>query len=64
MSPQTFYTCFQKAIHTVKLLDHCYEKELDANKAKIVFFYSFPKEHIQDYVYNGNSSWTWHLGGS
>ncbi len=41
-------------MHAVKLLDCCYEKELDDNKAKIIFFYSFPKEHIKDYVYHGN----------
>ncbi len=29
MTPQSFYTCFQNALHAVKLLDCCYEKELD-----------------------------------
>ncbi len=50
MTPQSFYTHFQKALHAVKLLDRCYEKELDDTEAKIIFFSSFPKEHIQDYV--------------
>ncbi len=35
-------------------MDCCDETELDNDKAKILFFYSFPKEHIQDYVYHGN----------
>ncbi len=51
MSPQTFYTCFQKALHAFKLLDCCYERDLDDNKAKILFF---SKERIQDYAYYGN----------
>ncbi len=52
MTPQSFYTRFQKALHDVKLLDCCYEKELDDTKAKIIFFNSFPREHIQDYVHH------------
>ncbi len=51
MSLQSFFTCIKKALHAVKLLDCCYEKELDNEEAKILFFYSFPKDHIQDYVY-------------
>ncbi len=54
MSLQPFYTHFQNALHAVKLLDHCHEKDLDNNKSKIIFFYSFPKEHIQDHVYYSN----------
>ncbi len=50
MTPQSFYTLFQKALCPVKLLDHCYERELDDTEAKIIFFYSFPKEHILDYL--------------
>ncbi len=46
-TPQSFYTRFQKALHAVQLLDCHYEKELDDDKTKIIFFYSFPKEHIQ-----------------
>ncbi len=46
MTPHSFYTRFSKVLYAVKLLDYCYEEELD------VFFYSFPKEHIQDYVYH------------
>ncbi len=53
MTPQSFYTCFQKALRVVKLLDRCYEKDLNDDKAKIIFFYSFPKDHIQDYVRHG-----------
>ncbi len=53
ITPQPFYTRFQKAFHAVKLLDCCYERELDDDEAKILFFYSFPKEHIQDYVHHG-----------
>ncbi len=40
-------------MHANKLLDHYNEKEFDNNKAKILLFYSFSKEHIQDYVYHG-----------
>ncbi len=36
MSPQAFLICFQKALRAVKLLDHCYEKELDNDKAKVL----------------------------
>ncbi len=50
MSPQSFYTHFQKALRAVKLLDCYYEKELNDNEAKIIFFYAFPKGHIQDHV--------------
>ncbi len=53
MSPQSFYTRFQKVLRAVKLLDHCYEKELDDNKAKLVFSYAFHMNHIQDYVHHG-----------
>ncbi len=38
MSPQSFYTRFQKALHAVKLLDRCYEKELDDAEAKSTYF--------------------------
>ncbi len=34
----------------VKLLNCYYEKELYDDKAKIIFVYSFPKEHILDHV--------------
>lgn len=51
MSPQTFLTFFQKVLQVVKLVDCYYEKELDDKEAKILFFYSIPKEHIQVYVY-------------
>ena len=50
MTPQSFYTHFQKVFRAVKLLDHYYEEDLDDDEAKIIFFYSFPKENIQDYV--------------
>ncbi len=53
MTLHSFYTCFQKVLHAVKLLDHCYEKDLDYDETKILFFYSFPKEHIHDYVHHG-----------
>ena len=53
MTPQSFYTCFQKALHAVKMLDRFYEKELDNNEAKIIFFYAFPVTQIQDYVRHG-----------
>ncbi len=56
MSPQSFYTHFQKALHAVKLLDNYYEKELDNDEANIIFFYSFPKEHIQDYVHHSQQN--------
>ncbi len=39
MTPQSFYTCFQKTLRAVKLLDCCYEKELDDTKAKTIFFF-------------------------
>ncbi len=42
-SPQTFLTCFQKALHAVKLLDYCYKKEHENNKAKI------PQDPICEY---------------
>ncbi len=42
MSPQSFYTRFQKALRAVKLLDRCYEKELDNNVAKLIFFLRLP----------------------
>ncbi len=32
MSLQAFLTCFQKELQAVKLLDYCYEKELDNAK--------------------------------
>ncbi len=54
MSPQAFLTCFQKALQAVKLLDCCYEKELDNDKGKVLFLYSFPKEHMKDYIHHGN----------
>ncbi len=57
MSPQSFYTRFQKALRAVKLLDHCYEKELDDNEAKIIFFYAFPAAQIQDYVCHGQRNY-------
>ncbi len=41
MSPQSFYTRFQKVLHAVKLLDRCYEKELDNKEAKIIFSMPF-----------------------
>ncbi len=50
MTPQSFYTRFQKALFAVKLLGRCCEKELDGTKAKSIFFYSFHREHIQDYI--------------
>ncbi len=56
MTPQSFYTCFQKALRAVKILDHCYEKELENTEFFIIFFYSFPKDHIQDYVHHGQHS--------
>ncbi len=43
MNPQSFYTRFQKALHAVKLMDHCYEKELNNTEAKIIFFILFLK---------------------
>ncbi len=49
MTPQSF---FKKVLHAVEHLDCYYEKELDYDEAKIDFFYSFPKEHIQDYVHH------------
>ncbi len=39
MSPQTFYTSFHKALHAVKLLDCYYEKDLDDDRAKILFLF-------------------------
>ncbi len=36
------------------LLDCCDEKELDNEEAKVLFFYSFLKEHINDYMHHGN----------
>ncbi len=54
MTPQTFLTCFQKALCAVKLLDCCYEKELDDIKAKILFSYLLPKDYINNYLYHGN----------
>ncbi len=38
MSPQTFYTHFQKAMHVVKPLDCLIEKELDDDESKIILF--------------------------
>ncbi len=38
MTPQSFYAGFQKALHVIKLLDQIYEKQLDDDKAKIIFF--------------------------
>ncbi len=52
MTPQSFYTHFQKALCAVNLLDLCYEKELYDAEAKIIFFDSFLKEHIVDYVHH------------
>ncbi len=52
MSHQSFLTCFEKELHAMKLLDCCYEKERHNEDAKILFFYSFPKDHIQDCVYH------------
>ncbi len=43
MSHQTLYTHFQNAMHVVKLLDHCYEKELKNAKAKINIFIHPPR---------------------
>ncbi len=38
MTPQPFYTRFQKVLHAIKFFDGCYEKELYNDKAKIIFF--------------------------
>ncbi len=54
MSPHAFLTCFQKTLHAVKLLDCCWEKELDDMKAKICFFHSFPQDHIRDCLFHGH----------
>ncbi len=54
MSPQTFLICFQKALCTVKILDHCYEKELYNNEAKVVIIFSCPSIHIQNYIQHGH----------
>ncbi len=43
MSPQSFYTLFQKALCAVKLLDHCCKKELDNDKENILIFIHFPR---------------------
>ncbi len=43
MTPQSFYTHFQKALCAVNLLDHCYEKEFNNDKAKISFFTHSPR---------------------
>ena len=53
VSPQSFYTRFQKALRAVKVLDRHYEKELDDDEAKIIFLYAFPNDQIQDYVHHG-----------
>ncbi len=50
MSPQTFDTSFQIVMHTVKLLDCCYEKELDNEKAKIIFFIH-PQKNTSNIMY-------------
>ncbi len=54
MTPKAFLTCFQKALQAVKLLDCCYEKELDDEEAKVLFIYSFPMELINNYIHYGN----------
>ncbi len=54
ISPQAFLACFQKALWAVWLLDHYFEKELVNVKDKVSFFYSFPKEHINNYIHHGN----------
>ncbi len=41
MYPQIFLAPFQKMLHAIKLLIHCYEKELDKDEAKIMFFSPF-----------------------
>ncbi len=51
MTLQSFCTHFQKALSAINFLDYYYEKELDNDKSKIIFFYLFSKEHIQDYVH-------------
>ncbi len=38
MTPQSFCTRFQKALCAVKLLDHHYEKAMDNEEAKVIFF--------------------------
>ncbi len=43
MFPQTFYTHFLKALHAIELFNDCYNKDLDDNKAKILFFILFPR---------------------
>ncbi len=43
MTPQSFYIRSQKALHAIKLLDCYYEKEVDNDNAKNIFFYSFSK---------------------
>ncbi len=53
ISPQSFYTRFQKALRAVKVLDRHYEKELDDDEAKIIFLYAFPNDQVQDYVHHG-----------
>ena len=50
MSPQKFLTRFEKAMRAAKLLDRKYEKEMDDVEAKILFFYSFPAKHVQEYL--------------
>ncbi len=49
-----FLTCFQRALCAVNHLDHCYEKELDNNKAKI-FLYPILKITLETYL----SWWLW-----
>ncbi len=48
--PNIFSHASRKAMQAVNLLDCCHEKELDDEKAKILFFCSFPLNHIRYYI--------------
>lgn len=50
MSPQKFFKCFENALEAMKLLNRHYEKEINIHKAKIIQFYSFPSNHVKEYL--------------
>ncbi len=53
MKPQVFLTHFQKVLRAIKLLNHCYEKDLDDEEAKVLFFYPSLRNEC-DYIHFGN----------
>ncbi len=63
MSPQTFLTCFQKAMHAVKLLDHCHENNLTKMMPKSWNFTLFLAFTSQTIAWS-QWFWFWNLGRS